>query len=154
MASLITEAQREAFVRRVRLAMAKSGLTREVLAQKAGIKERTLGNLLAGEAVRDATVAKVAEVLGIDIDAVFGAEPAEAGGAGNDGRAGEAYGVCLLPIDGGIHAFSVLKHGRVEEVAIDIVGETVSCRTLRGMTLSTRTEGCVADPRDGTLYFR
>jgi transcriptional regulator with XRE-family HTH domain len=92
MASLITEAQREAFVRRVRLAMAKTGLTREALAEKAGCKERTLGNLLAGERVRDATVAKVAQVLGIALDDVFGDGEAAGEAPLADGRADGTYG--------------------------------------------------------------
>lgn len=92
MTSLITEAQREVFVRRVRLAMAKAGLTREALAAKAGCKERTLGNLLAGERVRDATVAKVAQVLGISLDDVFGDGTASSDVQAGDGRAGGAYG--------------------------------------------------------------
>ncbi|MFM9941419.1 MAG: multiprotein-bridging factor 1 family protein [Hyphomicrobiaceae bacterium] len=96
MASLVTETQREAFVRRVRLEMAKSGLTREALAEKAGCKERTLGNLLAGERVRDTTLAKVARVLAIALDDVFGADqgrsPGSGSSGGHDGRAGDSYG--------------------------------------------------------------
>jgi len=93
MASLMTDGQRDAFVRRVRLEMAKAGLTREALAQRASCKERTLGNLLAGQPVRDQTVAKIARVLGIDLEDVIG------GGAGleprrsnAEGRASDDYG--------------------------------------------------------------
>ncbi len=100
MASLMTDSQREAFVRRVRLEMAKLGLTREGLAERAACKERTLGNLLAGQAVRDATIAKVARVLGLDLDDAFareGSAPAAAGTPAKlDGRAGEEYGGYLL----------------------------------------------------------
>ncbi len=104
MASLMSEAQREAFVRRVRLEMAKSTLTREALAQRAACKERTLGNLLAGQPVRDATVAKIARVLGIDLeDYLDGRASSIDGRAGagsdaerNDGRAAEEYGGYLL----------------------------------------------------------
>ena len=100
MASLMTDAQRDAFVRRVRLEMAKLGLTREALAERAACKERTLGNLLAGQPVRDSTVAKVARVLGIDIEDALGREGAatvaEAGTEKPDGRAGEEYGGYLL----------------------------------------------------------
>lgn len=73
MASLLTSAQREAFVRRVRVEMAKRGLTRPALADIAGCKERTLGNLLAGQPVRDATIAGVARGLAIDLDTLLGA---------------------------------------------------------------------------------
>ena len=108
MASLISDAARETFVRRVRLEMAKAGLTREALAERAACKERTLGNLLAGQPVRDQTVAKVARVLGIDLEDLIGPPAAmschamtRSGGNGHaspglDGRAGEEYGGYLL----------------------------------------------------------
>ena len=96
MASLMTDAQRDAFVRRVRLEMAKLGLTREVLAERAACKERTLGNLLAGQPVRDTTVAKVARVLGIDLEDAMGRETTLPEAAKLDGRAGEEYGGYLL----------------------------------------------------------
>lgn len=98
MASLMSDAQREAFVKRVRLEMAKSGLTREALAERAACKERTLGNLLAGQTVRDATVAKIARVLGIDLEDLIDAPPTQAAAVEKtaDGRAGEEYGGYLL----------------------------------------------------------
>ena len=98
MASLMTDVQREAFVRRVRLEMAKLGLTREVLAERAACKERTLGNLLAGQSVRDTTIAKVARVLGLDIEDALGREGTvtEVPAAKLEGRAGEEYGGYLL----------------------------------------------------------
>ncbi len=97
MASLLTSVQREAFVRRVRLEMAKRGLTRTALAEIADCKERTLGNLLAGLPVRDATIAGVARGLSIDLDTLLGA-PASANGQSAEphGRAGESYGGYLL----------------------------------------------------------
>ena len=93
MGSLIGNGGREAFARRVRLEMAKQGLTREALAAKAEVKERTLGNLLAGQAVRDLTVAKVARVLAIDLDEVLGSVIAGVEGAQ---RAAESYGGYML----------------------------------------------------------
>lgn len=98
MRSVIGGAARDAFVRRVRLEMAKQGLTREGLAERAEVKERTLGNLLAGQAVRDQTVAKVARVLGIGLETVVGeASVGEAAPlAETDARAGEAYGGYML----------------------------------------------------------
>ncbi len=97
MASLMTDAQRDAFVRRVRLEMAKAGLTREALAEKAACKERTLGNLLSGQAVRDQTVAKIARVLGIDLeDVIGGGDETPARKAAPEGRANEEYGGYLL----------------------------------------------------------
>ncbi len=94
MASLITQAERDLFVRRVRVAMARSGMTREALAERAACKERTLGNLLSGQPVRDQTLAKVARVLGIDIEDVF-SRPLERS-APAERRAGEDYGGYLL----------------------------------------------------------
>ena len=97
MTSLLTSAQREAFVRRVRVEMAKRGLTRPALATIAGCKERTLGNLLAGQPVRDATIAGVARGLAIDLDGLLGG-PANGAAAPAEphGRADESYGGYLL----------------------------------------------------------
>lgn len=97
MASLMSDSQRDAFVRRVRLEMAKGSLTREALAKRAACKERTLGNLLAGQTVRDATVGNIARVLGIDLEDFLdgrgsGASEPESG----EGRAPEEYGGYLL----------------------------------------------------------
>ena len=96
MASLMSEAQRDAFVRRVRLEMAKTGLTREVLAERAACKERTLGNLLSGQPVRDATVAKVARVLGIDLEDLIDERGPAAARPAPDGRAASEYGGYML----------------------------------------------------------
>ncbi len=101
MGALIGDAGREAFARRVRVEMAKQGFTREALAERADVKERTLGNLLAGHPVRDVTVAKVARVLAIGLDELVGPTP-QASGVSNaapvveSARAGEAYGGYML----------------------------------------------------------
>lgn len=68
------------------------------------------------------------------------------------GGAGEAYGVCLWRGPDGLHAFSVLKDGKVEQVLLDLSGEAPAARPVRSLQLRTQTEGCVVDPRDGTLY--
>lgn len=39
-----------------------------------------------------------------------------------DGGAGEAYGVCLLRKGRSLHTFSVLKHGAIHHIAIDLRG--------------------------------
>ena len=102
MASLMGDTAREGFVRHVRLEMMRQGLTREALAEKAGVKERTLGNLLAGHGVRDLTVAKVAGALGIDLDGLLadgrmadGRRDRHDNGMGH-ARADEAYGGYML----------------------------------------------------------
>jgi len=68
-----------------------------------------------------------------------------------EGGKGEAYGVCLWVNGSALHAFSVLKDGTVEEYRIDLDGmpraEPVATRKL-----ATQSEGCVVDPRNGTLY--
>jgi hypothetical protein len=103
MASLMSETQRDLFVRRVRLEMAKASLTREALAARAACKERTLGNLLAGQPVRDATIAKVARVLGIDLEQYLNGPANSTGRSGGADeadhagkRAAEKYGGYLL----------------------------------------------------------
>ena len=68
------------------------------------------------------------------------------------GGAGEAYGLCLLSRGEAIHAFSVLKEGTVEEVAITLGEGAPQGRTLRSLKLATQTEGCVADARNGAVY--
>lgn len=97
MSSLLTAAQRETFVRLVRIEMAKRGLTRTALAEIAGCKERTLGNLLAGQPVRDATIAGIARGLTIDLDTLLGTPSANGVSEGRlQGRADESYGGYLL----------------------------------------------------------
>jgi 3-phytase len=68
--------------------------------------------------------------------------------AGGDG---EGYGLCLHEQGERLLAYSALKDGTVQEVAI-VVGDTVSGTPLRRLRIPTQIEGCVADPRDGTLY--
>lgn len=68
------------------------------------------------------------------------------------GGAGEAYGVCLMQEGRVLHAFSVLKNGVIEQVAIDLEKKVPAGRTVRTLRLATQTEGCVADPRSRTLY--
>lgn len=67
------------------------------------------------------------------------------------GGAGEAYGICLLRRGDALHAFSVLKHGAIEEFRLGL-GVSPASVPVRTMKLATQTEGCAADPRDGTLY--
>lgn len=75
---------------------------------------------------------------------------AELGSA--SGGAGEAYGVCLMQDKGMLYAFSVLKAGAIHQVAIDLSGAAPGSTIVRSLKLATQTEGCVVDPRTGTLY--
>jgi len=68
-----------------------------------------------------------------------------------DGGKGEAYGVCLWANGAAIHAFSVLKDGTVEEYRLDL-SATPRAVPVATRKLATQSEGCVVDPRDGTLY--
>lgn len=68
------------------------------------------------------------------------------------GGAGEGYGFCMRESGGSLFAYSVLKDGRIEEYEIILGEETTVAEKLRSMTLQTQAEGCVVDPRDGTLY--
>lgn len=68
------------------------------------------------------------------------------------GGAGEGYGVCLMRQGDVLHAFSVLKHGQIEEVAITLDGASPTGHRVASRKLATQSEGCVVDPRDGALY--
>jgi 3-phytase len=65
---------------------------------------------------------------------------------------GEAYGVCVWLAPDGLHAFSVLKGGTINEYRLDPAGRGFEAAIVRTRKLGTQTEGCIADPRDGTLY--
>lgn len=65
---------------------------------------------------------------------------------------GEAYGTCLWAAPDGLHAFSVLKDGTIEELRLDLSGPAPTAQPVLHRKLATQAEGCVADPRDGTLY--
>lgn len=69
------------------------------------------------------------------------------------GGKGEAYGICLAPgADGSVHAFSVLKEGRIEQVALSYDGKAVSGTIVRRLRVPSQPEGCVVDTRNGRLY--
>lgn len=65
--------------------------------------------------------------------------------------AGEGYGFCMARIGDEVRTYSPLKNGTVSEIAIDLV-PALSFRPLRTLRVATQPEGCVVDPRDGTLY--
>ena len=68
-----------------------------------------------------------------------------------EGGRGEAYGVCLWMQGAALHAFSVLKDGTVEEYRVNLEG-VPSAMPVTTRKLATQSEGCVVDPRNGTLY--
>ncbi|MDN3646395.1 phytase [Pontixanthobacter aestiaquae] len=70
--------------------------------------------------------------------------------------AGEAYGLCMLAKAGGQSVFAVLKDGTIREYALNNLGgpdPKPTSTLLREFSVPTQPEGCVADPRDGTLYI-
>lgn len=68
------------------------------------------------------------------------------------GGSSEAYGVCLMQDGKDLQAFSVLKDGTIEQVAIRLGSGAPAGRLIRTMRLATQPEGCVVDPRTQTLY--
>jgi 3-phytase len=69
------------------------------------------------------------------------------------GGKGEAYGICLSPAaDGTIHAFSVLKEGLIEQIAISYDGKSVGGKTVRSLRVPSQPEGCVVDGRTNGLF--
>lgn len=68
------------------------------------------------------------------------------------GGTGEGYGFCLRRDGEAVHAYSALKEGTVEEYRLTFPPGRVLSEHLRTRTIPTQIEGCVADPRDGTLY--
>ncbi|MBV1686754.1 phytase [Novosphingobium sp. G106] len=68
-----------------------------------------------------------------------------------DGGSGEGYGICLGTSGGDLRAYSVLKDGTVNEYRIDLGGVPRSV-LLATHKLASQAEGCVVDPRDGTVY--
>lgn len=68
------------------------------------------------------------------------------------GGTGEGYGLCVRALGDGLHAFSVLKDGTVEEFRLTLLPDGIQSEHLRTRKLGSQAEGCVVDPRDGTLY--
>jgi 3-phytase len=67
------------------------------------------------------------------------------------GGTGEGYGLCLHRAGDRLLAYSALKDGTVQEVAIGL-GTPPTGTPLRRFTIPSQVEGCVVDPADGTLY--
>jgi 3-phytase len=65
---------------------------------------------------------------------------------------GEAYGVCLWRSLDGIHAYSVVKQGVIGEYLLEPSGKGFAGKLLRERKVASQPEGCVVDPRDGTLF--
>jgi 3-phytase len=68
---------------------------------------------------------------------------------------GEGYGICMVkPADaGGIIAFSAPKEGTIYKTVITEAAGVFTGTTTTLAQIPTQTEGCIADPRTGTLYI-
>lgn len=68
---------------------------------------------------------------------------------------GEGYGICMIKPAGagGIIAFSAPKGGTIYKTLITEANGAFSGTTTTLAQIPTQTEGCIADPRTGTLFI-
>lgn len=68
---------------------------------------------------------------------------------------GEGYGICMIKPAGagGIIAFSAPKGGTIYKTVITEANGAFSGTTTTLAQIPTQTEGCIADPRTGTLFI-
>jgi len=68
---------------------------------------------------------------------------------------GEGYGICMIKPAGreGIVAFSAPKGGTIYKTVIAQAGGAFTGTTTTLAQIPTQTEGCIADPRTGTLFI-
>lgn len=68
---------------------------------------------------------------------------------------GEGYGICMIKPAGseGVIAFSAPKEGRIYRTVITETNGAFTGTTTTLAQIPTQTEGCIADPRTGTLYI-
>ncbi len=68
---------------------------------------------------------------------------------------GEGYGICMIKPAGaeGIIAYSAPKGGTIYKTTITQAGGAFTGTTTTLAQIPTQTEGCIADPRTGTLYI-
>jgi 3-phytase len=68
---------------------------------------------------------------------------------------GEGYGICMVKPAGGegVIAFSAPKGGTIYRTTISEQGGAFTGTTTTLAQVPTQTEGCIADPRTGTLYI-
>ena len=68
---------------------------------------------------------------------------------------GEGYGICMVKPAGseGVIAFSAPKGGTIYRTVIKEAGGVFTGTTTTLAQVPTQTEGCIADPRTGTLFI-
>lgn len=66
---------------------------------------------------------------------------------------GEGYGICLgFGNDGTLIAYSPVKEGTIYEQTVSLE-PGLATQNLRTLSVPSQPEGCIVDPRDGTLYI-
>ncbi len=68
------------------------------------------------------------------------------------GGAGEGYGLCMGKVGNSTRVYSVLKNGAVHEYSLSVGKDQTAVLAARTFKLASQPEGCVVDPRDGTVY--
>lgn len=68
---------------------------------------------------------------------------------------GEGYGICmdLAEKDGTVRIFSAPKSGAIYQTVVQTLADDLKGATTRLTRVPSQPEGCVADPRTGTLYI-
>ena len=67
---------------------------------------------------------------------------------------GEGYGICAGPMSdaGTLDVYSAPKEGVIYRTSLTVRPDRVSSKTVTLATVPSQPEGCVIDPRTGTLY--
>ena len=67
---------------------------------------------------------------------------------------GEGYGICVGPMSdvGALDVYSAPKEGVIYRTSLTVRQDGVSSKTVTLATVPSQPEGCVVDPRTGTLY--
>ena len=67
---------------------------------------------------------------------------------------GEGYGICAGPMSdaGTLDVYSAPKEGAIYRTRLTVRPDGVSSKTVTLATVPSQPEGCVVDPRTGTLY--
>ena len=67
---------------------------------------------------------------------------------------GEGYGICVGPMsdEGALDVYSAPKEGVIYRTSLTVRQDGVSSKTVTLATVPSQPEGCVVDPRTGTLY--
>jgi 3-phytase len=68
---------------------------------------------------------------------------------------GEGYGVCRgdIETDGSFTVYSAFKSGAIYRTGLQFLGGELADQTELLNSVPTQTEGCIYDPRTGTLYI-